>query len=298
MKLTSDDQYLVSAAQDGFVLVWDALTTAKAEAIQLVNSWVLSCGTSPDNRIIATGGLDNACTLYPFFEEERDDSPTKVRNSQIKPRTPYAILKGHKGYISQIDFLDNSKLVTSSGDMTFATWDVETGERLQEYSDHLGDVNDFSQSPADVNIISTASADNTVKIWDIRIAPSRSVQTFTAQTTEVNAIHFFPDGNAVGTGCEDGTCRIYDLRSDCQIGMYKEPDELNSSVSSVRFTPSGRLLLTGYQDGSCGAWDILKSTWIAQSPGHSAAVTSVKVSSDGHRLYSSSWDSTLRAWEP
>lgn len=298
MKLTRDNQYLVSAAQDGIVLVWDAFTTAKCEAVPLENTWVLACAVSPDNSILATGGLDNVCTISPLQEDSILLNERNKRRSRIRPRTPLCKLKGHRGYVSEIEFLgnDGQRVLTASTDMTVCLWDVEKGERVLALGDHLGDVNDLATT-RDPNILASAAADNTVKLWDVRQHPPRSIQTFPAEC-ELNSIDFFPDGNAVAAGGEDGVVRLYDRRCDCRIGTYGSTDDLNQAVTSVKFTPSGRLLVTGWRDGSFGQWDILKGVWLSHSPGHSAEVTNIQVADDGHRIYTSSWDSTLRAWEP
>jgi WD40 repeat protein len=200
-----------------------------------------------------------------------------------------------------MEFVSDDAILTTSADMTMCTWNVKTGEKIQEFRDHLGDINAVALSPPNPNIVATGAADNMIKVWDLRTR--RSQRTFAAES-EVNCVSFFPDGNAIGAGCDDSSSRIFDLRSDCQIGIYKFSNQPNvspsfgSAVSAVRFSPSGRLLLTGLQNGACGAWDILKDTWIAQFPSHSGEVTSIQASADGHRIYTSSWDSTLRSWEP
>ncbi|CAN6674355.1 guanine nucleotide-binding protein subunit beta [Trichomonascus vanleenenianus] len=300
MKLTGDDRYIVSVAQDGFAIVWDAYSTSKCDAILLDSPWVLSCAISPSNKIIATGGLDNVCTLYPFYDDVAL-SPTvsskKRRSDTIKPRPPLMHFKGHRGFISGAEFISEALIVTVSSDMTMKMWDVVRGLRLRDYGDHIGDINAVSVSHTDPNIISTAAADNSVKIWDTRVPADRAVQTFITDT-ELTAIDIFPDGKAIGAGCENGTVKLFDMRCDAKIAEYESSRLSHQAVTAVKFTPSGRLLLTGLSEGSCGTWDILKGQWIPQRPDHSSEVTSIQVASDGHRMYSSSWDSTIRSWEP
>jgi len=59
---------LVSASQDGRLLVWDALTTNKTHAIPLRSSWVMTCAYSPGDggKFVASGGLDNNCSIYNY----------------------------------------------------------------------------------------------------------------------------------------------------------------------------------------------------------------------------------------
>lgn len=104
----------------------------------------------------------------------------------------------------------------------------------------------------------------------------------------------FPDGNAIMTGSDDHSCRLFDLRSDCQVGVYADSHRLNSAVSTIEFSPSGRLLFASYEDGTLGTWDVLKGNWlgeISRNNGPGCQITSVQINSEGSRLFTSSWDS-------
>lgn len=105
---------LVSASQDGKLIVWDALSTNKKAAIPLRSSWVMTCGFSPTGSQVACGGLDNICSIYDVANKDG-----KVQRE----------LSGHTGYLSSCRFMgsDGSKMLTSSGDMTCKLWDCNTG---------------------------------------------------------------------------------------------------------------------------------------------------------------------------
>lgn len=103
----------------------------------------------------------------------------------------------------------------------------------------------------------------------------------------------FPDGYSVLSGSDDKTCRIFDMRSDCQLNVYSDINRVNSPVTKVEFSPSGRLFFASYEDGTLSAWDVLKGTWMGEltkSNGPSCMITSVQASANGSRLYTSSWD--------
>merc|ERR1719313_2055108 len=55
---------LVSASQDGKLIVWNAFTTNKIHAIPLRSSWVMTCAFAPGGSKVACGGLDNICSIY------------------------------------------------------------------------------------------------------------------------------------------------------------------------------------------------------------------------------------------
>lgn len=57
---------LVSASQDGKLIVWDSYTTNKVHAIPLRSSWVMTCAYAPSGSFVACGGLDNICSIYRY----------------------------------------------------------------------------------------------------------------------------------------------------------------------------------------------------------------------------------------
>ena len=58
---SSDSKDIVSASQDGKLLVWNAETSNKKVAIPLRSAWVMTCAFSPNGTLVASGGLDNLC---------------------------------------------------------------------------------------------------------------------------------------------------------------------------------------------------------------------------------------------
>ena len=70
-------------------------------------------------------------------------------------------------YLSCCRFLDDTQIVTSSGDMTCATWDVETGQQMAVYAGHTGDVMSLSLSPDHRTFVSGA-CDASAKVSWIR----------------------------------------------------------------------------------------------------------------------------------
>ena len=56
---------LVSASQDGKLIVWNALLNVKTQAIPLRSSWVMTCAFEQSKgNFVACGGLDNLCSIY------------------------------------------------------------------------------------------------------------------------------------------------------------------------------------------------------------------------------------------
>lgn len=128
MHWAADRRHLVSASQDGKLIVWDAYTTNKVHAIPLRSSWVMTCAYSPSGNFVACGGLDNICSIYSLTNKDG----TNAKGARE--------LSAHSGYLSCCRFINDRQIVTSSGDMTCMLWDIEAGVRVVEFSDHTGDV--------------------------------------------------------------------------------------------------------------------------------------------------------------
>jgi len=285
---STDNRHLVSASQDGKLILWDTYTTNKTAAIPLKSHWVMTCAYSPSGNMVACGGLDNLCTVF------------NVQQQNTAPGTPVRVLgandRMHSGYLSCCRFLDDTKMITSSGDTTSAIWDLESGKRIVTCQGHTGDVMFLSLAPNKQTFV-TGSCDATAKLWDVRTG--QCVQTFAGrddvQKADINAVQFFPDGQSFATGADDATCTMFDLRSDQQVNVFKHPN-IKAGVTSVSFSQSGRLMFAGHDDFNVNVWDTLKAERNGVLVAHEARVSCLGVSSDGMALATGSWDSVLRVW--
>ncbi|GJJ15278.1 hypothetical protein Clacol_009554 [Clathrus columnatus] len=281
MHWATDRRHLVSASQDGKLIVWDAYTTNKVHAIPLRSSWVMTCAYSPTGNFVACGGLDNICSIYNLRRSEGGGRVSGARE-----------LSAHSGYLSCCRFLNDRQIITSSGDMTCMLWDIEAGVRVMEFNDHTGDVMSIALSPSATTFVSGA-CDASAKLWDIRTG--RTTQTFVGHDSDINCVSFFPNGDAFATGSDDASCRLFDIRADRELNTFTH-DNILCGITSVAFSISGRLLFGGYDDWTCNVWDTMKADRIGVLTGHENRVSCLGVSSDGMALCTGSWDATLKVW--
>lgn len=280
MHWSEDNRHLVSASQDGKLIVWNAFTTNKVHAIPLRSSWVMTCAYSPSGNLVACGGLDNICSVYNLKQKE---APIRVQRE----------LASHTGYLSCCRFINDRSIVTSSGDMSCILWDIETGTLVEKFDDHSGDVMSVAVSPTDKNLFVSGACDSRAKLWDVRA--SKSVKTFEGHSSDINAIQFFPNGHLFGTGSDDASCRLFDIRAWRQFKEYSET-KLQCGITSVAFSISGRYFFAGYDDFNCYVWDVLKGKQLAQLMGHDNRISCLGVTGDGYALCTGSWDSFLKIW--
>ncbi|CCE84054.1 Piso0_004656 [Millerozyma farinosa CBS 7064] len=329
VRWSSNSSQVLSASQDGYLILWDIVTGFKKKAIFLENQWVLTCAIAPNCENVVSGGLDNTLTVYNVSSKQPGLSEYEQFYSSVS-----AVFKGHRAYISDCDFTSNHHLVTSSGDMTCAMWDMAKGSKVRDFVEHLGDVLCLSKfnhisSQSDRPLFVSGSADGYAKVWDPRC--QYSVQSFSISNSDVNCIKTFPENHSFVTGSDDGIIRLFDMRSDCELSSYSLASTLTShdnqgfrsngnisptsvdrsskaesidsnynipGIVSLDLSKSGRLIYGCYADYGCIIWDTLKGQVVGKLgfAGHSNKVNQVRVSPDGIALCTASWDQTIKVW--
>jgi len=271
---------LVSAGQDGNLIVWDGITTNKIFNVSLRSNWVFACAYCPTAPFVASGGLDNTCSVFHLKEE----------NPSIKK--PVVELKGHDGYISFCRFIDGTELLTASGDKTAALWDVERSEQKTVFRGHSENVLSLAlNTGAKKNAFLTSSIDKTVRLWDIRSGECERVFK-KVHTSDINSVVYFPSGDAFASGSEDSSIKLYDIRADRTLSTMKP--EVASSCASVAFSLSGRFVFGGFENGEVHAFDVLTGNSLQRLPKvHTSNCTCIGFSADGFALGTAGWDRKL-----
>lgn len=277
---SGDSRHAVSGSLDGKLIIWDTWTGNKVQIIPLRSAWVMTVAYAESGNFVACGGMDNQCTVYDM----------KNRDSMGAAKITRELL-GYEGFLSCARFINDSTLITGSGDRKVCVWDLEANKRKQEFEAHNGDVCTLSLAP-DLNTYVTGSVDRTCKLWDIREPNCK--QVFYGHQEDINAVCYHPGGYAFVTASEDKTARLYDLRADQELAKYTSPTG-DHSFTCCGLSISGRLLFCG-SDKNVHMWDILKVQHNGILSGHENRITSLSVSPNGMAMCTSSWDNFLRVW--
>jgi WD40 repeat protein/tRNA A-37 threonylcarbamoyl transferase component Bud32 len=178
-----------------------------------------------------------------------------------------------------------------------------------------------------------SSLSKTESQWAQKISLS---STLTGDSTYVNPVAMTPNGQTLATGGDDGTIRLWDVRTgklrstlkghssgvyavaisqDGQILASGSADETikiwnletgqqlrtlskdSKGIRSLAINPDNQTLVSGDATGMIEIWNLGTGERLNFFSGHTILVTSLAISPDGKTLVSSSTDKTIKLWE-
>lgn len=240
------------------------------------------------------------------------------------------------GTVLGLSFSSDSKMLASSGDdHVIRLWEPEKGKELLSIAGHNEEVNAVAFSPKNDGRLASASADRTVKVWQVRTgAREQQVSSFQGdQQAAFTSLAFDAEARYLAAGNTAGVVHLWDTHSPqpkartrnfgvpirsvafssdgllgaaCNDGTFKvysvgRWEELltkeahSKRVQELTFHPSGKLLATGGFDKVAFLWDA-RSGKAKQMLTNAREVSSVCFSPDGNLLATAGLDQTIRLW--
>nr|CAG8588527.1 14509_t:CDS:2 [Entrophospora candida] len=238
MHWASDQRHLVSASQDGKLIVWDAPTTNKVHAIPLKSSWVMTCAYAPTGDFVACGGLDNICSIYNL----------KTKEGSVKVARELA---AHTGYLSCCRFISDRQILTSSGDMTCMLWDIVAGMKVLEFNDHTAKIWDIRTGHCVQTFTGHESDINAVQLFDLRADRELNQYTHDNILCGITSVAFSVSGRLLFAGYDDFNCNVWDTLKGERVGVLAGHE---NRVSCLGVSDDGMALCTGSWDSSLKVW--------------------------------------------
>jgi len=159
--------------------------------------------------------------------------------------------------------------------------------------------------------LALAGRDATVRVWDA--ATGKETLALRGYGQAVMAVAWGPDGTRLAAGGFGGFVQVWDTADG--TSRYTLTGPLHPwRVRSLAWSPDGTRLASGSDDPIVRVWDapgakreaggrnepggLLRGLLAGGLRGHTEAVTAVAWSPDSTRLASSSFDGSIRVWEP
>jgi WD40 repeat protein/serine/threonine protein kinase len=249
-------------------------------------------GLSPDGRLAATGGSDNAVRLWDL------SSGRELR-----------VCEGHTGGVTSVAFTaDGRHVFSGSFDKSVRLWETATGRQvaLWTHGQPVMAVSCFPRSP----LALSGCQDGVVRLWNLE---RREMKGEMRVISTVNALavspdekkvligsgwpeKYFPLALAASMGGQGRTAGVLCLW-DWERGQTRLLGRPNVIVGSVCFSPDGRRALS--QEGKVlHLWDLAGAREVRPLAGHTNIITSAAFAPQGHLAISAGgYEPMLRVWE-
>jgi WD40 repeat protein len=272
-----DSQYVVTTSVDKTARVWNVEMGGSVAVLEGHSKNVLKAAFSPDGKHVATASVDNMARVWESLSGKE-----------------ICKLEGHTAPVRDAIFTtDGENILTISDDATARLWDAATGRSIRVFKGHTGPIRSATVSPDTLptsHLLVTASADKTVGVWVLD--KSEPFSTFSGHDANVWSVTFSASGQHIVTASDDGTARVWDIKTEAIriLAGHTEP------VTSAVFSGDRRNIVTGSKDSTARIWDAQTGKLKAVLSGHRGHVRTAVFSPDGARVLTASADGTARLW--
>lgn len=112
----------------------------------------------------------------------------------------------------------------------------------------------------------------------------------------VDALALAPDGYTAVTAEEDGSAKLWDLRTGILLRRFRD-DEQERGTTFVSISPDGQRLLTASYDGKIRIWNIATGAKLGVFTHHTSDVFCARFSPVGHLVVSGDLQGNLKVWD-
>lgn len=242
------------------------------------------------------------------------DSSTS--SSAVPSSLPCPTLKltGHKGSIYALAYSPSGDaLVTASFDRTCLLWDSSSSyANVNQLTTHKNAVLDVCW--VDHTHIVTAGADKTLQLHDVHTGQrvrkwthDKIVNACSTTGSLASSSTTTTGSHVVASACDDGKCRLWDVRQRNSIAVLESASSSSSSSSSAFDMPtlpmtavalSDTAVYTGGLDNLIVSWDWkMTHKKLYALKGHTDTITGLALHPEGTHLLSNSMDQTLQSWD-
>ena len=261
-----------------------------------------------DAHLQAEANLREANTALTKLKTEQD--ATLARQKQVDPELAAARKAAQdreKPFLTAAFSADNKNLLLGSELGSIAVFDATTGQPLEVFDAHKGNV--LAASFLNDGSIFSIGADQSAKTWDL-LPPWKLVAVLGPKPDapldvqdsvfvgRVLCLAFSPDGKVLASGggepSRSGEIILWDVAGR---KLIKPLNEVHSdTVFGLQFSRNGKQLLSGAADKFVKIIDVQTGKVVKPFEGHTGHVLDVAWRHDGKRIASAGADNAVKVW--
>lgn len=273
LAVSPDGERLVSGYIDNTIKVWSLLNGSLIHNLSFNSAWVTSVAVSSDGKTGIAGYDDGIIIVWDLLTGKKIKS-----------------LSSHTSAVNDlIVTADGKTLYSCSSDATVKIWSLSSLSFIRTLRGHSGSVHSIVDWP-EQNRLYSASEDGTLRIWDT--SSGQQVKVIRAEIGSLTAVSMDRDRTVLVVGSEAGHLKSYDVKTWSPL---KTSRVHNAQLTKILI--DNGLIYTASSDRTIKSLSFPSFALVHMITGHNWDVTEIVLSNDGHVLYSSSTDGTLKIWD-
>jgi WD40 repeat protein len=251
---------LITASSDGTAKIWNAEPIEQRSLLPGPSDQEIITATfdPADPHIVATANYINSGGTVSIWSTSGQAAVTK------KLQVPGAF---------SAEFSSDGKLLVTAGDEQVQIWRMSNLGKPAKVLDATKCPTSSTNYPflysatfsKDASLVVTADDDGSACVWNT--STGQLVQSFREPAGATGGVAgtgtsgsplrwaaLSPSGKQVLTVSNDGTARLWDLRSGRQLQVFYEPT--GESMNSTWFSPDGTKIVTSGNDGTARIWSV------------------------------------------
>ncbi|CAG8553471.1 17547_t:CDS:10 [Funneliformis caledonium] len=256
--------------------------------------------------------------------------PLSHKPASVPDIEPAMTYRGHTAAVNSVVMeSDQRRCYSASMDATIRVWNFPSSKRdtygpvdpslnLTTYIGHTDAIWDLRLFPVpnqNIQLLASASADGTVKIWDTEAEGSplkcswsyygvNSEETVNGEgrppiPTSVDFVH--SDLKKIAVSYQNSIIKLFDIKSGQSILTFKSDDTYNNTpetqINRIIVHPTMSLIFSAHEDKYIRFFDINSGKCTYSMQAHLDSVTSLDIDPSGMILLSGGHDSSIRLWD-
>ncbi|KZS14090.1 THO complex subunit 3 [Daphnia magna] len=237
--------------------------------------------------------VDTLVKRQPFQTRKMALTELEELKNHFKTHTRVREVTAHSAKVHTVDWnCDGRRLASGSFDKTVCLFTVDSDRLVKEqtFSGHNDSVDQLCWHETNPDLLSTASGDKTMRVWDARI--KKNIATVNTKGENIN-ITWSPDGNSIAVGNKEDLVTFIDART-FKIRME---NQFKFEVNEIEWNKASNLFFLTSGQGCIHILDYPELTTVHVTQAHPANCICIEFDPTGRYFATGSADALVSLWD-
>jgi WD40 repeat protein len=199
-----------------------------------------SVAFSRDGKLLASASQDSTVKLWKVTTKEQ-----------------YASLQ-HQNPVYTVSFSPEGSILASGDSKGYVRfWDIKNKHQSDIiYSEDLSPIKsiDFNYNGSILALGGEGNWAEGNHLQLLDVSTKKVIHSLAGHNKPINSVAFSPDGQTLASGSQDGSVKLWDVKSGKELLTLSDDNGFPDKVTSVAFSSDGQILVSSSEDGIVKIW--------------------------------------------